>query len=67
MMYIFFYLDPMVVLSCQFEMNVDIMLQINKMVQYGCVKSTREAIIPLVGKRKRGIWENKSYIAKCQP
>ena len=39
--FIYFYLDHMVGLSCQFEMYVNIMLGNNKMVQDGCVKSTR--------------------------
>ena len=43
------------------------MLENNKMVQYGCVKSTRGAMIPLEGKRKVGLWETKSFVAKCKP
>ena len=47
MMYIFFLFDYMVGLSCQLEINVNIMLKINKTVQDGCVKSTRGDMIPL--------------------
>ena len=53
-----FILDCMVGLSCQFEMYVNIMMEINKMAQDGCVKSTRGAMIPTKGKRKRGLWGN---------
>ena len=57
----------MIGLSFQFKMYVNIMLEINKMVQYGCVKSTRGAMIPPEGKRKGSLWETKSDVAKCQP
>ena len=53
MMYVFL-LDYMIDLSCQFEMYVNIMLEINKRVQDGCVKSTRGDLIPPEGKRKGG-------------
>ena len=43
------------------------MLEIDKMVQDDCVKSTRGATIPLEGKRKGGLWEVKSFAAKYQP
>ena len=57
-MYIFL-LDYIIGLSHKFEMYVNIMLKINKMVQYGCVKRTRGAMIPPEGKRKGGLWKNK--------
>ena len=55
---IYSYLDHMIGLSCQFERYVNIMLEINKMVQDGCVKRTRGVMIPLEGKMKGGIWGN---------
>ena len=55
----------MVVLSCRLEMYVRNMLEINKMVQDGCVKRTRGVMIPPEGKRKGGYGENKYYDANC--
>ena len=49
MMYIFL-LDYMIGLLCQFEMYVNIMLENNKMVPNGCVKSTRRAMISPKGR-----------------
>ena len=65
--FIYVYLDHMVGLSCQFEMYVNIMLGNKKMVQDGCIKSIRGAMIPLEGKRKGGLWDTKSFAAKCEP
>ena len=56
--YIYICMDHMIVLSCQFKMYVNIMLEINKMVKDGCVKRTRGVMIPLEGKMKGGIWGN---------
>ena len=50
----------MISLSCQFKMYVNIMLEINKMVQDGRVKSTRGAMIPPEGKRKGGPFGEKN-------
>ena len=60
-------LDDMNELSCHFEMYVNIMLQINKMIQYVCVKRNRGASIPLKGKRKGNLWETKVFSIKFQP
>ena len=53
MTYIYFHLDCVVSLSCQFEIYVNIMLENNEMVQDGCVKNTRGVMIPQEGKTKR--------------
>ena len=60
-------LDDMNELSCHFEMYVNIMLKINKMIQYGCVKRTIGDMMTPQGKSKGGLWETKSYVAKSQP
>ena len=57
----------MISLSFQFEIYVNIMLENNKTVQDGCVKSTIRDMIPPEGKRKGGIWETKSYVSKWKP
>ena len=49
------------------RMYANIMLENNKMVQDGCIKSTRGAMIPQGGSRKGGLWENKSFVVMCQP
>ena len=43
------------------------MLEINKMVQDGCVRGNKGVMIPLEGKRKgEGYGETKSYATKGQ-
>ena len=50
----------MIGLSFQFKMYVNFMLELNKMVQYGCINTIRGAIIPLEGKREGGAFEEKN-------
>ena len=57
----------MIDLSCQFEMYANVMMKNNKMVQDGCVKRTKRSVIPPEAKKRQGLWETKSYVAKCQP
>ena len=59
---IYFYFEHMVCLSCQFEMYVNIMLENKKIVQDGCVKRTRGAMILPEGKRKEGPWETSPFL-----
>ena len=53
----------MIGLSCQFEMYLNIMLEIHKMVKDG-VKTARGAMIAPEMKRKAGLWEYKSHVSK---
>ena len=63
---VYILLDYMIDLSFQFKMYVNIMLEINKTIQDGCVKSTRGAMISPEGKRRGGLWETKSFNVMCQ-
>ena len=47
-------MENVIGLSCQFKCDVNIMLENNRMVQYGCVKIAIGDMIQLEGKRKYG-------------